>query len=246
MNRIMFSYIILLFINAPIFSQIKSLESLPKCLIRIQVNNTNKLLLDSTGIIEEDYSLGTGFYISEDGLFLTAAHVIKDRNKDNEGSISCYDSNSENPHFVPIVIFEDTKTDIALLQNVNYTNYGKRNKYYFDLKNYNKEANKVNLNIYSFGFPNEFQGYDKITSFSVGKVLEINTDLEGFKKLPERRNVSLSNTVVLAGCSGGIITDFSFNPIGLILGSILQKNKRTTYFKSIYDVKSVLIDYEIY
>lgn len=246
MNKVLVLLLVLFLFQTLLFSQTNSLEDLDKCLIKIQVNNTNELILDSTGIIEEDYSLGTGFYISSDGLFLTAAHVIKDRNKDEEGSISCYDNNQKNNNFVPIIIFEDIEKDIALLQNVAFTSFGKQNKFYINIENYKTEQNIVDLAIYSFGYPNELHAYNKISSYSVGKVLEINKNLQGYKKLPDRKNVSLATTVVLSGCSGGIITDFSYSPIGLILGSILENNTRKTYYKSLYDVRKILKEYEIY
>ncbi len=244
MNKI-FSFLTLVFLSCQLFSQINSLSDLSRCLIKIQVNNTGEFTIDSTGIIEEDYSLGTGFYISGDGLFLTAAHVIKDRKKEKSGSISCYEI-APNSNFVPIVIFEDIETDIALLQNIDYTRYGKSNQYFINIDDINKELNKTNLGVYSFGFPNGLQAYNRIASFSIGKVLSTNKNLQGYKKLLDRRNVSLANTTVLSGCSGGIITDTLFNPIGLILGSILENNTRTTYYKSMYDVKKILEKYEIY
>lgn len=239
---------VLLFFVIPIqhlYSQNINLQDISKCLVKIQVNNTSELLIDSTGIIEEDYSLGTGFYISSDGLFLTAAHVLKDRNKDEDGNISCYE-NTPNSNFVPIIIFEDYENDIALLQNVSYTNHDSSCEHYIDIMKFNKDLNKKKNEVFSFGFPNDFHGYNRITSFSFGNVLATDINLQGYKKLPERKNVSLANCVVLSGCSGGLITDSLFRPVGLILGSILENNTRKTYYKSISDIKELIEEYEIF
>jgi|WetSurMetagenome_2_1015567.scaffolds.fasta_scaffold00376_8 S1-C subfamily serine protease len=221
------------------YSQISNLESLNRCLVKIQVNKTEGITIDSSGIIEEDYSLGTGFYISADGLFLTAAHVIKKRNIHTTAAISCYDYNS-NDNFVPIIVFEDIKNDIAILQNVTYTGFGKSNTFYMNLNSLSNSINKIGSKIYAFGYPNELQKTLKVCAFSIGTILSINYNLDGFKKLPERANVSLADCVVISGFSGGIVTDFSYKPLGLILGSVIEKNKRITYFKSLDQVIKIL------
>ena len=102
MNKFIICLSVFILSNIPLFSQVNSLEKLNKCLIKIQVNNTSELLLDSTGIIEEDYSLGTGFYISSDGLFLTAAHVIKGRNKNEEAEQNCQNGLGKRPKGNPM------------------------------------------------------------------------------------------------------------------------------------------------
>jgi S1-C subfamily serine protease len=220
-------------------SQINDLESLNKCLIKIQVNKTGSLKIDSSGLIEEDYSLGTGFYVSSDGLFVTAAHVIKRRNIKAAAAIVCYDNNSLD-NFVPLVIFEDAKNDIAVLQNVAFTGFGKKNPFFINLQNLSSNSEKVGTKVYAFGYPNELQRTFKICAFSFGKILSVNDNLDGYKKLPERSNVSLADCVVISGFSGGIVTDFVYKPVGLILGSIQEKNKWTTYFKSLSTVSKIL------
>jgi len=240
MSRIyLFFVIVLMYSCTDSNCQKYDISYIEKCLIKIQVNKTGILSVDTTGLIAEDYSLGTGIYISSDGLIITAAHVIEKRNRNLAGTISCKDNISKE-NFVPIVIYEDSKNDIAILQNVKYTNYGSKNDYFIDINNIDKQLLIKNNDVIAFGYPNELHGYDKIGSFSVGKIISPNTNLEGYEKIKSRSNVSLADCVVLSGCSGGIITSNSFLPIGIILGSVIDKNKRVTYFKSFGLVKKIL------
>jgi len=229
--------------SGQVFCQTSDLESLVKCLIRIKVNKTEIHINDSTEILEEDYSQGTGIYISETGLFITAEHIIRNRNKKSPSPIGCTDNIIEES-FGATIIYEDYENDVALLQNPVYTEYHKVNKYFINLNNCSELPTKVGTKIYSFGYPNELRKLNKIYAFSMGKIISKNTDLEGHEVLPYRANVSIADCSVVSGFSGGIITDYDYKPIGLILGSIIEKNRRLTYFKSLAQIKKIMENHD--
>ena len=243
MNKFFFFSIFFLLLTNCLFCQVTDLNYLEKCLIRIQVYNTNSFEVDSAGLIEGDYSLGSGFYISNDGLFITAAHVIKKRNKDNPAAIKCYDYSSV-AGFTVRVIFEDEYSDIALLQNEKYTNFGETNKYFISMHNNINPKVKKGNEVFAFGYPNSLQGYNRICAFTSGIILQSNTNLNGYKKEKSRANVAIANCEVISGFSGGIITEKNFSPLGIILGSIVD-NKRSTYFRTVANIIKTLNEYEI-
>jgi hypothetical protein len=140
-----------------------SLDHIVNSLIKIKTINSDALLPDQNGVIESDYSYGTGFYISKDGLFLTAQHVIKRRSKFNSDPITCLDMNNSKP-FGPIIEFEDEKNDIALLRNPNPVEY----KNYISIDESISKIKK-GLGCYCIGFPQEVQNMYKIGNYSATK-----------------------------------------------------------------------------
>lgn len=226
----------------PVFQQestnsYSSYDRIIKSIVKIQVDESGELDVDANGIVQSDYSLGSGFYISENGLFLTAAHVIAKRTNNISNPISCFDLD-RGETFGPDIIFEDKNSDIALLQNPMYTGREKNN-YYIDI--FSKASNiKEGMSCYSIGFPNEVHGYNKIMSISFGKILGIDKNLRGYNKLPYRKKVVISSCEVVSGFSGGIMIDSAFLPIGMILGSIEQKGEKQSFVRRISDIRRVV------
>ena len=213
-----------------------SLEHITKSLVKIKVSNSDALLPDRSGIIESDYSYGTGFYISKDGLILTAKHVLDKRSKFNSDPITCLDMNNNQP-FGPIIVFEDKNSDVALLRNPR----SGKIKYFIDIFD---DASKLKkgLECYCIGFPNEVQNLYKIVSFSLGEIEFIGKNLPGHEKLPYRKKVIVSSCDVVSGFSGGIIIDKYFLPIGLILGSIESNEGTVCFARRINQLRQILND----
>jgi S1-C subfamily serine protease len=210
-----------------------SLDHVINSLIKIKTINSDALLPDQNGVIESDYSYGTGFYISKSGLFLTAQHVIKNRSKFNSDPITCLDMNNSKA-FGPIIEFEDEKNDIALLRNPNPVEY----ENYIDINNINEI--KKGLGCYCIGFPQEVQNFYKMVSLSHGKIQYILKNLKGYNKLPYRKKVFITSCDVVSGFSGGIVIDEYFQPLGLIVGSIENRNALSCYAKRINEIQKII------
>lgn len=212
-----------------------SLEDLTMSLIKIKVANSESMMPDKNGILESEYSHGTGFYISNDGMILTAQHVIDKRSAFNSDPITCLDMTGDQP-FGPIIIWEDKKNDVAILQHPNNL---KKIKFFIDIFN---QAGKIKKGstCYCIGFPNEVQNFYKIVSFSVGTIILENTNLPGHEKVHYRKNTVVSSCDVVPGFSGGIIVDESFLPISMIIGSMKNNKQNASFSRRIRQLREIV------
>ncbi|MFC1583795.1 serine protease [Candidatus Neomarinimicrobiota bacterium] len=195
-------------------------------MIKIQVNTTQQLNVDEFGLSEDTHDWGSGFYISEDGMILTAAHVIKRRSPLNREPITCYDPNTKRS-FGPIIVYENEDLDIALLQDPLYTlDPDKKCKYI----RINAKGNRVRNGdlCYCIGFPAEMNEYNRIFGLSSGYITKSTTNLPGHLKVNWRKNVLTCNCEATTGFSGGILIGSNFEPIGVILAIEEYKGEQTS------------------
>ena len=232
MNRfLIFSFLV--FVSNNCISQ--DLFSIAKSMVKIQVNTATEVEIDSAGIVSDRYSKGSGFYISDKGLILTAAHVISKRNKSRSSSLTCYD-NISNKAFSVNIIYENLDLDIAILENTEFTNFKNRNrrlKNFVNISKYSKIKPTKNK-VLALGFPSGLNNdRHNLFSFSTGEILKFNTSIIGYGKIKSRKDVIVTTSVVHAGFSGGVLLDSNFIPLGLILGSIVDdKQNDRCYAKS--------------
>jgi hypothetical protein len=136
-------------------------------------------------------SSGTGFFVSENGIIVTCAHVIEDGKK-----ITVKIGNNE---YIAQVLSKNTSTDLAILK-INY-----RNQYHFKIVNFNT----VNLGdkVFVLGFPlSDLLGSDiRLTDGIVSAKNGINSDQTHFQL----------SAPVQPGNSGGPIMNSNFEAIGV-------------------------------
>jgi V8-like Glu-specific endopeptidase len=152
---------------------------------------------------EEASGTGTGFFVSDNGLIITCAHVI-------EGS-DIITVKIENVDYRAEILQKDSDTDLALLK-INY-----RNARHFKIANFNA----VNLGdkIYVLGFPlSTILGSDiRLTDGIVSSKSGINADQTYFQH----------SAPIQPGNSGGPIVNVGFEIIGVAaakLNDILALN----------------------
>ena len=136
-------------------------------------------------------SSGTGFFVSENGIIVTCAHVIEDGTK-----ITVKIDNNE---YIAQVLSKNSSTDLAILK-INY-----RNPYHFKIINFNT----VNLGdkVFVLGFPlSDLLGSDiRLTDGIVSAKNGINSDQIYFQL----------SAPVQPGNSGGPIINSNFEAIGV-------------------------------
>jgi S1-C subfamily serine protease len=141
--------------------------------------------------VEEASGAGTGFFVSENGLIITCAHVIEG----NEKITVKIDTNEYRAE----ILKKDNDTDLAILK-INY-----KNAYHFKISNFNT----VNLGdkIYVLGFPlSTILGYDiRLTDGIVSSKSGINADQTYFQH----------SAPIQPGNSGGPIINSNFEIIGV-------------------------------
>jgi len=214
-----------------------------RSMVKIQVNSTQRLEIDEAELIEKNYSYGSGFYISEDGLILTSTHVINKASRLQDTPIQCVELDSGKTYGL-IVIFRDDDSDISLLQNVRYTDFNTKRKDFIHL-NASMNVLRDGVECFCLGVPNELHKYFGIYAISAGKVLRIAIDLAGADKVKSRKKALLTSCEVAAGFSGGLVVDLAFNPLGIILGAVDSKQKKESYARKISDVLSVLKSHHV-
>lgn len=219
-----------------------NLDVISKSLVKFKVNKTEKLDIDSTSNVQFDFSYGSGFYISKNGLILTAYHVIEKMSPLNKSPISGYDLEL-NRSFGLTLVFVDKDNDIALLQNPYFTQRGKEKQFYINILNFHKDIN-YNAKCICIGFPNCIQEFGQIFALSIGSIINTQTDLDDYKKNKWKKNLIVSSNEVISGFSGGLAVDFKYTPIGMILASGFKQKKSQTYIKSFDIILNSLIDYE--
>jgi len=140
---------------------------------------------------QEVKSTGTGFFVSENGLIVTCAHVIEDGN-----SIKVRIANTE---YEAQVISKNVEKDLALLK-INY-----RNPYHFKIVNFSTAS--LGDKLYVLGFPlSDLLGTDiRLTDGIVSARSGINSDQTYFQL----------SAPVQPGNSGGPIINSNFNVIGV-------------------------------
>lgn len=182
--------------------------------------------------------MGSGFYISSNGLILTAAHVIHQVSDLQSTPISGIDLNVKQS-FGLIVLITDEESDIALLQNPHFTARNTRNKFYIDV--FNKNASLIKgKECFNLGFPNEIHNFNTIFALSRGEIYRKSINLNGHEKLPWRKNVLLINSDVTSGFSGGLVIDSHHYPVGMIIGSYRKNGQNYSIIRKIEDIRDFL------
>ena len=137
---------------------------------------------------------GSGFFVTDDGYFLTAAHVV------SSGTVSVKTAKGE---FVAQVVRVDTANDIAVL---------KASGSFASLPLGNSASTNLGKSVFTIGYPNiGIQGTEP--KFTRG---EINA-LSGFKDDPRHFQTS---TQVQPGNSGGPLVDEFGNVIGVVVAKL--------------------------
>jgi S1-C subfamily serine protease len=134
---------------------------------------------------------GTGFFVSDNGLIVTCAHVVEDSTK-----VTVKLNNNE---YQAEILKKDSSSDIAVLK-INY-----RNTHHFKLANFNT-ANLGDA-IWVLGFPlSEILGSDiRLTNGTVSSKSGINSDQVYFQH----------SAPIQPGNSGGPIINNRFEVIGV-------------------------------
>jgi S1-C subfamily serine protease len=136
-------------------------------------------------------SSGTGFFVSEDGIIVTCAHVVEDETK-----ITVRISNDE---YTAQVLAKDKKTDLAVLK-IDY-----RNPYHFKIANFNTAH--LGDRVFVLGFPlSDMLGSDiSVTDGIVSAKSGMKSDQTNFR----------FSAPVQSGNSGGPIIDAHFEVMGV-------------------------------
>jgi S1-C subfamily serine protease len=142
--------------------------------------------------IDERRGSGTGFFVTDDGIIMTAAHVVQDA-----GRVSVLTSAGELPAKVLAV---DLANDIAVLKVT-----GK----FIALPLVSSVDMKMGANVFTMGFPNpNIQGFNpKVSKGDISGVTGIQDD-------PREFQVSVP---VQPGNSGGALVDGSGNVVGIMV-----------------------------
>ncbi len=146
-------------------------------------------------------SQGSGFFISKDGLIATNQHVV-------DGFTFLNIKTNSNNNFVAEVLYEDKRSDIAILSPTNkYTT-----SYWFDL---NKQEPKIGEEISVIGYPlSQVLGTDiRITKGIVSSKNGIKGDLKQFQ----------ISAAIQPGNSGGPIINNSFDVLGIATSRLSDK-----------------------
>ena len=240
-----YKHFILIFLAIGLFISAKSnnlfkkdgLGDLFKSIVKIRIDTTQKLSVDSAGLVEFKTNYATGFYVTEYGLILTAAHAMEKQSKLQSDSIICTELVSLD-EFAAIPLIIDTKNDLALLLRPR----GNKINHFINISNL--KINDAKTDCYCIGVPNELHKSNKIFAISYGKILSFSKNLRGSNKMPYRKNLIFTNCEVISGFSGGLILDANLSPIGLILGALEEKRKTFCFGKSFKYVRKLVNEYE--
>lgn len=227
--------LITIYIGNLSFSQ-NTIDGIAKSLVKIKTYNSDNYSVDRFGVVESEYSYGTGIYISEYGHILTAYHVIEESSSMSTDPYTCTSHNGE--IFTPLYVWHDKNLDIAILLDPNYTGI-KTNKNFINLKNISNNIKKGHQCI-SFGFPNEIQNVEEILAISTGIIKYVDKNLPGHNKLKYRKNVIVTSSNVIPGFSGGIVTDINMFPIGVILGTYNYSNKKYSFVRNFEEIRDTI------
>jgi len=140
---------------------------------------------------QTETSTGTGFFVSDNGVVVTCAHVIEDAAK-----ITVKINNTE---YTAQVLAKNANTDLAILK-INY-----KNSNHFKIRNFGNSS--LGDKVFVLGFPlSDFLGSDiRLTDGIVSAKSGMNSDQNYFQ---------LSAPIQL-GNSGGPILNSSFEVIGV-------------------------------
>jgi len=146
----------------------------------------------STVFAQEPISYGTGFFVSDDGLIVTCAHVLE------EGSI--YKVKMNGTEHAAKVIAKDDQTDLAVLK-IDY-----KNQYYFKVSDF--ASTNPGDKIFVLGFPltNYFGNRLTLTDGIVNALVGLKADSDYFQ----------ISAPIQPGNSGGPVFDANFNVVGVV------------------------------
>jgi len=140
---------------------------------------------------QETVSYGTGFFVSDDGLIVTCAHVLEDGSR--------YMVKIGNTEFAARVIAKDAQTDLAVLK-IDY-----RNKHYFKVADFSSAKLGDKVFVLGFPLPDIFGSRIALTDGIVSAFSGINADT-GFFQI---------SAPIQPGNSGGPVFNNNFNVIGV-------------------------------
>lgn len=203
-------------------------------MVRIEVIGSGGATLDADGLVATEYEYATGFYISEDGHILTAAHSIRDRSKIDESPIACQNV-ATGETFGVFVVFEDLDADLAVLKSPLAGGPSS----FVDLSQ--SEAPMEGRGVYCLGVPDPLHHLsERYTAVSVGSVIAESVDLRGASKMRSRQGALLCDCEASPGLSGGLILDEGLHPIGIILGIVNGEEESGTYARRLDGVTKFL------
>lgn len=221
-------------------NSIVNFENLFYSIVKIETNKTQKDIIDPDGLVPKKVSYGTGFYVTDYGLILTAAHVVDEESKILNKSIRCTNLATMSS-FLSTVVKIDRKKDIALL--IDHSTFNKH-EHYINLSSLPNINIKENSICYCIGIPNDYQKTDRLLLISLGNIISSSFNLSGHRKIEWRKNVILTSCQVSAGFSGGIVTTDDFIPSGIILGTFEKDEKFYSFARKIKDAQYLIKEYE--
>jgi len=154
----------------------------------------------------EEFSSGTGFIISSNGLIVTAAHVI-------EGSTKRIEAWTQNTKYVATVLEVDKRNDLAVLR-ISGTDF-------FAAPLYPSKDVKLGQTVFTIGFPHaDIQGVSP--KLNKGEI----SSIHGIRDEPTQWQISVP---VQSGNSGGPLFDDSGNVVGVVVSKLnaFEAAKRT-------------------
>ncbi len=215
-----------------------NIEEITTSMVKLRVLTESDLTVDDAGLMQKNYEWGSGFYISEDGLILTAFHVIENASKSHSDPITCFEPNSGDSRGVWLV-YHDKQNDIALLQNEKYTG-NKRLKNYINILGRASDL-KLGISCFCIGFPNEILNYKNSYAISPGVLKAIDKNVKGSDKIPWRRKLLVAECEINSGFSGGLVFDKELLPVGIIIGMYSEgENKVFALIKRVRDIRIFL------
>ena len=145
----------------------------------------------NTVFAQEPVSYGTGFFVSDDGLIVTCAHVLEPGSK--------YTVKVNGIEHAAKVIAKDDQTDLAVLK-IDY-----KSQYYFNVSDFSSTV--LGDKVFVLGFPltNIFGSRITLTDGIVSSLFGLDADIDYFQ----------ISAPVQRGNSGGPVFDSYFNVIGV-------------------------------
>ena len=217
-------------------------EEYMPCVVEVYAKQT----LFSKGV-----SRGTGFFISNDGLLVTAAHVIYFEDDDAIASQVRVSIGDEEHFYKARVVKVDLANDVALLKIMQFADLAAANGYAVDsakAERLNRYFKHVTLDydyehrtgdlVFTLGNPGRFKDV-----VSQGMIISKRiVDLEMEDDLIEFKDMVLTSLYVRPGSSGGPV----FNGAGRVIGVItvgttsgpMSLYQKAKYVKAMLDDKS--------
>ncbi len=178
-------------------------------------------LVQIAGKSKENSWTGSGFFVTEQGLILTNAHVVG--GTDPELTVTTSDGKTRKARKV---LFEDHRLDLAIIQMPPGT---------YKPVVINSDKPKVGATVYALGNPRAFANtlskgiVSSLRPGTIGESLKFGTSQKDASKSDERFNDIIQHTAAISpGSSGGALIDAYGEVIGI--NAMVMPNSKSFYF----------------